>query len=480
MENVITSNITVKSVFDLINSLQYIFNPFGQNKLSVNIVVIAKEPVKYTYTISGITEDVDFTYGVDVFAQEFTIPVIGLYANRVSAFTVTFENQSGRQEQLTRGLSTASLDFSDVLTHIDFEIANQGVADATLGNGWLFTNFNNAYDKNGDLRLTGLYPWKTTSMKTYQNSYYVGDSLTGEYYAKKIHQVSLLGEIRQTFVAPEGHGFHHDITFDNNGNIFIHGTLLSGQTAANRLESIIYKYSLETGDLLWQRDYSSWFDEQDVLISAYPNDVHFNSIEYIENLNLIIANTRSSCSIIGLDAVTGDFRWVIDNPANTVLGEPNLNVITEGYVYQNGQHSVFNTTNPKYSNYFGEDRLAITVFNNKANMYEDGTDMLKKMEDPRPDTWDNYLFDSQIYILGLDFAVGTAELLDVFTVPGERSEYASSVFQNGDYYELYYGDSTKYFIVDTNNNVAVSCHLTEPLDAYRGRIFNYDEIKRLI
>jgi len=204
MENVITSNITVKSVFDLINSLQYIFNPFGQNKLSVNIVVIAKEPVKYTYTISGITEDVDFTYGVDVFAQEFTIPVIGLYANRVSAFTVTFENQSGRQEQLTRGLSTASLDFSDVLTHIDFEIANQGVADATLGNGWLFTNFNNAYDKNGDLRLTGLYPWKTTSMKTYQNSYYVGDSLTGEYYAEKIHQVSLLGEIRQTFVAPEG------------------------------------------------------------------------------------------------------------------------------------------------------------------------------------------------------------------------------------------------------------------------------------
>ena len=184
--------------------------------------------------------------------------------------------------------------------------------------------------------------------------------------------------------------------------------------------------------MLWQRDYSSWFDEQDVLISAYPNDVHFNSIEYIENLNLIIANTRSSCSIIGLDAVTGDFRWVIDNPANTVLGEPNLNVITEGYVYQNGQHSVFNTTNPKYSSYFGEGRLAITVFNNKANMYEDGTDMLKKMEDPRPDTWDNYLFDSQIYILGLDFAVGTAELLDVFTVPGERSEYASSVFQTPD------------------------------------------------
>lgn len=49
-----------------------------------------------------------------------------------------------------------------------------------------------------------------------------------------------------------------------------------------------------------------------------------------------------------------------------------------------------------------------------------------------------------------------------------------------DYYSIMYGVDSNFFIIDTNNTVAVECYAVYPALTYRGHIFSYDELRQLI
>ena len=81
-----------------------------------------------------------------------------------------------------------------------------------------------------------------------------------------------------------------------------------------------------------------------------------------------------------------------------------------------------------------ENRLAITLFNNKAALFDDGTENDKKMEDPIPDEYYEAPFDSQCLVYGIDLTARTVELLDVFDIAGQRSNITSEVHEVADYH----------------------------------------------
>ncbi|MGL5699915.1 MAG: aryl-sulfate sulfotransferase [Kluyvera sp.] len=380
---------------------------------------------------------------------------------------------------------TTGQDYGNIPLTVNFIINNEDIAKETLYQGWLVTCYYTAYDKNGDLRMAFANAWDNNNLKIDGSSIYPGFDIfntSGETYAQTLKRMNLLGETRQTYLAPAKNGFHHDVTFGPDGHMFCLITLLENQTAEQRQQAAIYKYNIANGEILWSRDYSAFFDNQDVCIDAQPNDIHFNSLEYSTQINQLILNNRSTSTIYGINHENGNIEWTIDNPAHSLVSESvNLRAIdTETFIYPNGEHTVFPTTNTKYAEYITENRLALTLFNNKAALFDDGSENNKKMEDPIPDVYDEAPFDSQRMVYGIDLTEKTVALLDVFDIAGQHSNITSEIHEIADCYSIMYGVDSNFFIIDTDNKVAVECYHVYPALTYRGRIFTYSELRNLI
>lgn len=336
-----------KKIFD---DIAVVVNPFNQNQLSANINVSSSKALKFSYIVAGKTHDTDFIYSTEIFALNPTIPVIGLYANKQNTITLILEDEEGTQVTTTVYADTSGQDYGEAPLSIDFIINNETIAEKTLYQGWLVTCYYTAYDKNGDLRMAFIDAWDNNNLKSDGSSIYPGFDIfttAGETYAQTLKQMNLLGETRKSYQAPADNGFHHDVTFGPDGNMFCLVTLLENQTAEQRLQASIYKYDITSGEVLWSRDYSALFDDQDVCIDAQPNDIHFNSLEFSTQINQLILNNRSTSTIYGINYENGDIEWTIDNPDYSLVAEDvNLQPIdTDNFIYPNGEHAVFPTTN---------------------------------------------------------------------------------------------------------------------------------------
>ncbi|UGS42766.1 aryl-sulfate sulfotransferase [Pseudocitrobacter corydidari] len=462
-----------------------IVNPYQQNLLSAHVVITADNAMKYRYTVAGRTIDCAFIYENNEYILNPTIPVIGLYANQENNITIECLFDDGSAQTVDVIADTTGQDYGVTPLTVDFIINDEKIARDTLYQGWMVTCYYTAYDKNGDLRMAFSNVWDNNNLKSDGTSVYPGFNVfntSGETYAQTLQQMNLLGETRQSYQAPNACGFHHDITFGPDGNMYCLITLLENPTTEQRQQASIFKFNVTTGDVLWSRDYSAFFDNQDVCIDAQPNDIHFNSLEYSSQANQLILNNRSTSTIYGINIESGDIEWTIDNPAYSLVAESvNLQPLNpENFIYPNGEHSVFPTTNPKYAEYIADNRLALTLFNNKAALFDDGSENDKKMEDPIPNEYYEAPFDSQCMVYGIDLTEKTVELLDTFDIPGQRSNITSEIHEAGDYYSIMYGVDSNFFIIDTDNNIGVECYGVYPALTYRGRLFSYDELRNLI
>lgn len=219
-----------------------------------------------------------------------------------------------------------------------------------------------------------------------------------------------------------------------------------------------------------------------VLDNTDTNDVHFNSLEYVKETNQLIVNSRSSCTIIGLNIDSGDPEWIIDNPDFPVLNSTlNLSVVNiDDFNYPNGEHAVFITQNSKYQAWRGENKFVLSLFNNNSCADESGNELVRIIESD-PVSYTSAALDSLPTILAVDLTAATVEQLDQFSFPGQRSELTSSVFDVGnDYYNVYFGAEQSFFVFDTNNNIGLSIYNIDTGLGYRGRIFSYEELRSLI
>lgn len=210
-------------------SISVVVNPFNQNLLSANINIVSSSALKFSYIVEGKTHDTDFIYASEVFAINPIIPVIGLYPNANNLITIRLEDENGTQVTTTVYADTTAQEYGETPLSINFIIHDAEVAARTLNQGWLVTCYYTAYDKNGDLRMAFADAWDNNNLKSDGSSVYPGLDIfatSGETYAQQLAQMNLLGDIRQRYQAPVGNGFHHDVTFDPDGNMFCLVTLL--------------------------------------------------------------------------------------------------------------------------------------------------------------------------------------------------------------------------------------------------------------
>lgn len=463
-------------------------NPYDKNMLSAHVFIAYDYPVSYTYTVLGKTEDVNFSYGISEYILNPTIPVIGLYADQITTVRVDLKGEDGSEVVIGLDLNATNMDFTGHLMTLEIEIYDDDMAEATINNGWLFNDFMDGYDKNGDLRVCGLTgdAGAYITFKTYDDAIYIPSERTFETYSDSYIKYNILGKKLNEYILPEGTGVHHDITFDDDGYIYILGNFNIEPEDHIKSESLIYKFVEETGELVATRDFSDTYYESMVIKDSPVNDVHFNSITYVQEISQLIVNSRNSCSYMALDKYTLLPVWNVDNPADKLLLESyrNLSVVNpDEFIYQNGEHTVFVSYNEKYEDYRGDGKIVLSMFDNVACKDEEGNDIVRLNESPDIDTDAGYEWESAVQIVAIDLHRGTIEQLDRFTIEGERSRITSSVFdtENHKYFQVYYGVPQNFYVIDTDGKIGVAAKMvTTAALSYRARIKSYEEMRRLL
>lgn len=468
----------------------------NQNILAARITVESSDSrFRFSYIVKGRTEDTNFTFEVQEYATRWEIPVIGLYAKAVTEVDLTLTYETGeteihhfrydttRDEYRYPDIYEGDFPFMDIPLHLDFEVYDQQMFEDTLGTGWMFAGVGTAYDKNGDLRMAGLYPLKLNPLQLSNDGFFYSgaDIATDNDNApRRFLKVDLLGNIILEYQVPEGHVVHHDFHADGKGHVYT----LAGRDPAtfedgNKNMSLIYKFDDTTGELLWQRDYSEEFMGQYILENADTNDIHFNTLDYVPRFNQIITNSRSCNAIMGLDAETGDILWVIDNPSPVTL-KPELALRPVGgetFIYGCGEHTTLHTDHPAFAEYNTSTKMAMTVFDNQSCKDEAGNFVERVMESA-PSGFTRVPHSARALFYGLDFETRTVTLLNSITFEDQDSQYMGSVYEVGNYYITTPTMAYSIFIHDETQNIGVACY--EGPIAYRSRIFDYTTIRKML
>lgn len=471
----------------------FVWNPYGKNLLSINLLFAGNTiPCRYTCTVVGRTDDVTFTYSSENYVMDIVVPVVGLYASQDTNVIIVLTDEDENEYNFTFTFNPIDeSNFEGHLTTIDIQIYNAEAAAATIGNGWFFTGvYMDAYDKNGDLRYTGATDdiQINQSMKINDNMLYVEKDYRFYIYAGIYEKINLIGKTLGTLVAPDETGFHHDLTWDEDGYAYCLASPLNYGEVDSKREGIIVKYLEETGEVVAIRDYTEWYADALVGLDSAVNDVHFNSITYVKEIGQLIINSRNSSSYMGLDKYTLLPIWNVQNPVHDLLLDEKLNLTVvnpDEFIYPNGEHTVFVTNNEKYEAYRGDGKIVMTIFDNVACVDENRIPLVKHISDTNQDDDAGYPWNSAIQVVAIDLHKMTIEQLDRFEVEGQRSRITSSVFDSADnkYFYFYIGVPSNFYVVDTEGNVCVAAENLFPPDVevtydytYRGRIFSYNEI----
>ncbi len=469
-------------------------NPFNKNMLCALVTTTSTAPVNYSYVVKGKTSDTNFTYSNDSFATDLSIPVVGLYANFNNTVTITLVDQTGAQQVLVVSINTNGQDYGQVHLTLDFTVFDQDMFDATMGQGWFVMNplFGgiSGYDKNGDIRMTGLWNWEHANLQLHNGTIQMASAWDPtSNFGLDLFQINLLGEKLLEYQFSTDYSVHHDATWDDtNGVMYTFGSFQpQGPTEGKKEAGIIFKFDNNSGELLWMRDYSPDFSGKSILNNSRANDIHFNTIQYVEKLDQLLVNCRNCSLIMGLDPATGDVLWTVDYPGSVAPFDltKNLTVLNpETFRYPSGEHTTYVTTNSAFSAYNTENRIAISMFNNNSCEDTNRIDIEHLMEEGNPQDSPN-LFAGEWFVYGIDLQARTVEMLKSVEFTGHRSVWEGCVFECGNFYTCMITEDYSFFIFDANGNIGAQALNIGEVDIvanniYRGRIFTYDDLRSMI
>lgn len=460
-------------------------NPYGQNNLSAYVGITTDQPVKYSYIVSGKTENTNYSHSTNEYEVSPLIPVIGLYNNYDNEVNVILEYEDGTIESEVINIPIYDETIEDEM-NANVEIYNEVVANETIYSGWTFTSKGNAYDGNGDLRVSNLFPYRSGFVKIVNGNYYVPyieesyDQNT--YYVKKLYSIDLLGKINpdETIVLPKGYGAHHDLVYGEDGNYYVLGSKQSESVQSGNdddqkdqdvLEGDIFIYD-ENYHLIDQINFGENIPgNAPVENDAIPYDVHLNSIDYYNDQ--LILSARNSSVIYCYDLRTKEINWVIGEDSSMYEEIQDKKLTPIGNItYPRGQHSV------KVTKEIDEETIELTLFNNNAVAIDATGETKKQFIEEVPDY--NLMNNNSSII---QYQINTTDLTIIETLDFEingYSPYTSNVSIINDNFVIYLGYPGDLIITDEDGNEEVKMEMPYDITDYRGMIFDYETINSLL
>lgn len=306
-------------VEELITSDSVTINSSGYAPLTALIQLQTETDTRIQLRVVGQNRaDSDVIYEIEEEGTQFSIPVLGLYANYENEVQLTFFETTGSEI----GTKTYLIQTEPLIEHMPtIEIETGGTA---MAGGMTFVSyfgFNGPQDQNftpqrpfifdtyGDIRwyldfsshdtLSTLF--YDNGMERLQNgNLYFGDGSTA-----RIYEINMLGETLDSWDMP-GYGFHHNVIEKPNGNFVISAS----QDGADTIEDFIIeidrssKQIINVWDLQESLDYdrTTWTEDRE-------DWIHVNALAYDESDNTIIISGRTQ-GVIKLNG-NNEVVWVL-------------------------------------------------------------------------------------------------------------------------------------------------------------------------
>ncbi|MBV8044618.1 aryl-sulfate sulfotransferase [Pluralibacter sp.] len=488
----------------------------ADNQLAAYIYFTSDTPVSYSYTVLKRTTSptsVDFSYTSDLIpdiSQTIRIPVIGLYAQYVNSVQVVFKDEAGTEvfnQQFPVSTEDQVYDNS-VIFHLDIEQTDPTLFTSVWGNSWLMHSSGRGYDQNGDLRFYFLTVYNLQPLRINNGYIYTGSDEDMSWYGRRFFKIDILGNVIFEFNMRDSDGNRysntHDLVWDSAGDIYMFGSDNPNRiTNTMAQDAWLLKFNDQTGKMIWAKNYTSEYSGSQILNNSTANDVHLNSLSWIEsspnNDEAVIVHSRSTSTTFGVSIDDGSILWVIDTgnfnpqfPANQTTIHIDNSGITN---YENGAHTVCTTSNSEFSAYIDPTvgKFVLSVFDNRSCLDTTENPVLHPMNDGA--TTDPYsTYPARILFYAVDLAAKTVvEIHTPIELPitpiVQWTDFMGGVFDHDDYFVIFTNHARSLFISDVNSNMIATIYdVTSILDgvpqfpgeSYRARLFTETELSDLI
>lgn len=488
----------------------------SDNQLAAYIYFTSDTPVSYSYTVSKRTTSptsVDFSYASNVVygvSQTIKVPVIGLYAQYENSVQVVFKDETGA-DVFNQQFSISTMDQvydNSVIFHLDIEQTDPALFSSVWGNSWLMHSSGRGYDQNGDLRFYFLSPYSLQPLRIHNGYIYTGTDEDMSFYGRRFFKIDILGNVIFEFDMRDSDGNRyantHDLVWDSAGDIYMFGSDNPNRiTNTMAQDASLLKFNDQTGKMIWAKNYTSEYSGSQILNNSTPNDVHLNSLSWVErspnNDEAVIVHSRSTSTTFGVSLVDGSILWVVDtgnfNPEFPV-NQATIHIDNSGIThFENGAHTVCITNNSAFSEYIDPavGKFVLSVFDNRSCLDTLGNAVIRPINDDA--TTDPYSTPpARILFYAVDLAAKTAvEIhapIELPTTPiVQWTDFMGGVFDHNDYFSIFTNHSRSFFLSDLNGNMIASIYdvvsildgnAPFPSETYRARLFNETELSNLI
>jgi arylsulfate sulfotransferase len=260
-------------------------------KGKVKIKVHAKAP-------DGIAVENVFEH----FGQSHTLPVLGLYEAHSNTVELFFLNENGSIR--CSDLFTIDTPAIEGKPTLDIQILHPQMVN--LSNAvYMISNLKLAFDSRGEIR----WIHKGEGM-SYFNQLSNGNFLTNAPTNDKFYEVTMLGEVIQTFYVPPL--LHHEIHEMPAGNFLV----ASGTEGTGTIEDAIVEVSRQTGQVIRSWDFRKILDDQRPGLPDSPAGdwLHINALYYDPCDNSIVVSGRNQSAVVKIDYRTGELIWILCHP----------------------------------------------------------------------------------------------------------------------------------------------------------------------
>ena len=291
-------------------------DPNGVTPLSAEVEIPLPVDGAIRIVIPGRGDDgITLEHTFDVTGDSASLPVLGLYADYNNSVEFHYYDVSGNA--LSTDVVGITTDALDAPPPINITVNNLPAGEDDL---YMEVGAKHAFDQNGDFRWVMTGGTFAQAFDRLPNGNWLISDTTGVviYHWPTFHEVDMLGNIIQTYSAPNLG--HHEIKSMNNGNILIgsNSVLMTNPGWADMgtlQEDTVVEISATTGEVVKEYDFNLLLDNtRRPVENNIPDDwFHINSAIYDPVDDAIIVSGRHQ-GVAKVDRNSESLVWMLAPP----------------------------------------------------------------------------------------------------------------------------------------------------------------------